>query len=154
MVVKRDGPAHKSAGDGVVLNVLSPDEAAAAASRLGGPVLVAKQVPPGREVLCGMTRDPDFGPVLVVGAGGSVVEELARVSASIPPLDLHGALELAAEAGLDEPLEAIARTLVALGRIALAYPEIASIDVNPLIVGADGAIAVDALVVVSDPVKD
>ncbi len=154
VVVKRDGPAHKSREGGVVLDVTSPDDAAEAARHLGGPVLVAKQVARGQEVLCGMTRDPDYGPVLVVGAGGGAVEELAQVTAIVPPLDLDAARELVAEAGVNDFADAVARTLVALGRIATAYPEIESIDVNPLIVSATGAIAVDALVVVSDPVKD
>ena len=55
---------------------------------------------------------------------------------------------------MDDVADAVARTLLALSRIAVAYPEIESIDVNPLILSATGAIAVDALVVVGDPVKD
>ena len=154
LVVKRDGPAHKSREGGVVLNVDSPEKAAEAARRLGGPVLVAKQIARGREVLCGMTRDPDYGPVLVVGTGGGAVEDLDHVTASVTPLDLDAARELVAAAGVNDAADGVARTLVALGRIATAYPEIESIDVNPLILGPTQAIAVDALVVVSDAVRD
>lgn len=151
VVVKRDGPAHKSRERGVVLDVMTPAEAAEAARRLGGPVLVASQIPRGTEVLCGMTRDADFGPVLVVGTGGGAVEELARVTATVPPLGLDGARELVVWADLEDPRDEIARTLVAVGRIAVSHPEIESIDVNPLIVNENGALAVDALVVVRDP---
>ena len=154
LVVKRDGPAHKRREGGVVLNVDSPEKAAEAARRLGGPVLVAKQIARGREVLCGMTRDPDYGPVLVVGTGGGAVEDLDHVTASVTPLDLDAARELVAAAGVNDAADGVARTLVALGRIATAYPEIESIDVNPLILGPTQAIAVDALVVVSDAVRD
>jgi acetate---CoA ligase (ADP-forming) len=152
LVVKRDGPAHKSRDGGVVLDIASPAEAADAARRLRGPVLVAKQIPRGTEVICGMTRDSDYGPVLVVGAGGRAVEELAHVTATVPPLDLESARELVGDAGLSDPDGGIARTLVALGRIATSYPEVESIDVNPLISNETGAIAVDALVVVGDRV--
>jgi acetyltransferase len=148
VVVKVDGPAHKERQGGVVLGLRSPAEAADAARRLGAPVLVARQVEPGVEVLCGMTRDVDYGPVLAVGAGGSAVEQSGRVALSVAPLDLRLARELVADAGIDDPSDAAARALVALARLALAYPEVESVDVNPLILGADEAVAVDALVVV------
>jgi acetate---CoA ligase (ADP-forming) len=153
VVVKVDGPAHKAAGGGVVLGVESPSAAAAAAEGLGGPVLVARQAPAGVEALCGMTRDPAYGPVLAVGLGGSAVEALGLVAVCLAPVDLELALELVAEApGLgvlaSEPArEELARTLVALGRLAMEHPEIDACDVNPLVLDADGAVAVDALVV-------
>ena len=150
VVVKLDGPAHKARGRGVVLGVGSPQEASEAARRLGGPVLVARQAEPGAEVLCGMTRDPDFGPILAVGQGGVAVEELDRVALSSAPLDARSATALVAEAGVDDPHGVVAETLVALGDLGLSNPDIESVEVNPLIVGATDTVAVDALVVVAD----
>jgi acetate---CoA ligase (ADP-forming) len=150
VVVKLDGPAHKARGGGVVLGVESPEGAADAARRLGGPVLVARQAEAGTEVLCGMTRDPDFGPILAVGQGGVAVEELDRVALSTAPLDAASAGALVAEAGVEDPHGVVARTLVALGDLGLSNPDIESVEVNPLIVGPADTVAVDALVVVVD----
>jgi acetate---CoA ligase (ADP-forming) len=149
VVVKLDGPAHKSMLGGVVLGVETPEAAAEAARRLGGPVLVARQLTSAAEAICGMTRDPDYGPVLAIGPGGVDVEDLGRVSVSIAPLELAGARELVAEVGLQDPGDVLAETLVALGDLALAHPEIAAIDLNPFLLAPGGAVAVDALVVVS-----
>ena len=84
-MVKSDGPAHKARSGGVVLGIETADGAAEAARRLGGSVLVARQVDPGAEVLCGMTRDADFGPILAVGRGGVAVEELDSVHLASAP---------------------------------------------------------------------
>ena len=116
----------------------------------GGPVLVARQVEPGAEVLCGMTRDPDFGPILAVGRGGVEVEELDSVRVSSVPLDAASAAALVAAAGVDDPHGVVAKTLVALGDLALANTRIVSVEVNPLIVTVSATTAVDALVVLSD----
>jgi acetyltransferase len=148
VVVKRDGPAHKAREGGVVLGLASAEAVAEAAARLGGPVLVAEQAEPGEEVLCGMTRDPDFGPVLAVGVGGTAVESANRVAVSVAPLDLGKAQALVDDAGVRDPSGIVTSTLVALSRLALAHPVIESIDVNPLIVTPERTVAVDALLVV------
>jgi len=152
VVVKVDGPAHKAAQNGVVLGLGDADGVRAAAERLGGRVLVAAQAAGGAEAFCGMTRDPDYGPVLAVGLGGRAVETLSLAAVSLAPVGEGEALQLVAEApGLDAgpaAREALARILVALGRLAVDHPRISAIDVNPLILSAEGATAVDALVVV------
>jgi acetate---CoA ligase (ADP-forming) len=154
VVVKVDGPAHKQAAGGVALGITSAAEASAAASRMGGRVLVARQVGSGLEAFCGMTRDPDYGAVLAVGLGGRAIEALGLAAVALAPLDLTAARALVAEApGLAQlasagAAEALAATLVALSRLAHDRPEVEEIDVNPLILGAAGATAVDALVVV------
>ena len=153
VVVKVDGVAHKAAVGGVVLGVESPEAAAAAAERLGGRVLVARQVPPGPEAFCGMTRDLDYGPVLAAGVGGLAVEALGLAAVTLAPVTDAAARELLGEApglaGLEEGvLASLAGTLVALGRLAVDHPEVVEVDVNPLVIGPDSAVAVDALVVV------
>ena len=154
VVVKVDGPAHKQAAGGVALGITSPADAREAAARMGGRVLVARQVEAGVEAFCGMTRDPDYGPVLAVGLGGRAIEALGLAAVALAPLADAGARALVAEAPgiaqLASPAaaDALAETLVALSRLALERPEVDEIDVNPLILGADGATAVDALVVV------
>jgi acetyltransferase len=150
VVVKSDGPAHKAREGGVVLGVETPAAAADAASRIGGSVLVARQAEPGAEILCGMTRDPDFGPILAVGRGGIAVEEVDDLVLSSAPVDGALSARLVADAGIDDRHGVVAATLAAIGNLALANPRIASVEVNPLIVGATDTVAVDALVVLAN----
>ncbi len=154
VVIKVDGVAHKAREGGVVLGISTAIEAADEARRLGGRVLVARQVDAGAEAICGMTRDPHYGPVLAVGPGGVAVEELDRLTLTVAPVDLEAARQLVAEADVDDPDDVVASTLVALGRLALAHPEVESVDVNPLVLGPGGAVAVDALVVVAGSSDD
>jgi succinyl-CoA synthetase beta subunit len=90
--------------------------------------------------------------VLAVGLGGRAVEALSLAAVSLAPIGHEEARQLVTEApGLEASppaQEALAATLVALGRLAVDHPRIAAVDVNPLILSADGAVAVDALVVV------
>ena len=150
VVVKLDGPAHKARGGGVIIGVESPEEAAEAARHLGGPVLVARQADAGVEVLCGMTRDSDFGPILAVGRGGVAVEEIDSVALSSAPVDRMSAAVLVAEAGIDDPHGVVASTLAAISDLGLADPRVESVEVNPLLVTPDRTLAVDALVVLAD----
>ena len=86
-----------------------------------------------------MTRDPDYGPVLAVGPGGRGRAALPRCGL-LAPVGEEEARQLVTEApGLDAgpaAREALAATLVALGRLAVDHPRIAAIDVNPLILSA------------------
>jgi acyl-CoA synthetase (NDP forming) len=156
VVVKVDGPAHKQAAGGVALGVMSAAEAAGAAARMGGRVLVARQVRSGTEAFCGLSRDPDFGPVLAAGLGGRAIEALGLAAVALAPLDETEARALVLEApGLAEiaspaAVTALAGALVALSRLALDRPEVDEVDINPFILADDGAIAVDALVVVKE----
>ncbi len=154
VVVKRESGAHKSREGGVIMGLDGEASVKRAAERLGGPVLVAAQLSGSLEVFCGMTRDLEFGPVLAVGLGGTAVERLPGARSCIAPLPIEDARRLVGEAtmvsrsGSPAALEAIATVLVALGRMAVDHPEIAAVDVNPLVVDGDSVVAVDALVVV------
>lgn len=157
VVVKSDGPAHKERAGGVILGCRTPDEAGQAASRIGGPVLVCEEIRGGVEVLCGLVRDPQFGPVVVVGVGGSWAEAVGETArAALAPIAQDDAASLVREVvplarRLDEDgVGAVAAALVALGRAAADHPRIAEIDVNPLAVQRAEGIALDALIVLAD----
>jgi acetate---CoA ligase (ADP-forming) len=154
VVVKRLGPAHKDRDGGVVLGCLTPAAAGAAAERIGCPVLVCEDLRGGTEVLCGIVRDAQFGPLVVCGIGGALAEALAESSvASLAPLDEDDAMELVGSCrplarALDEPdRRAVAGVLVALGRLAVHRPDVAAVDINPLRVTGGTAVALDALIV-------
>ncbi len=155
VVVKVDGPAHKGLVDGVALDLRAGPEVAAAAARMGGGVLVARQLSRGVEVLCGMTRDVQYGPVVVVGLGGRAAEALSLAAVALAPLEASEAVALVARApGLaavatEAALAELATVASALARLAVDQPSIEEIDVNPLILTGDGAVAVDALLVVA-----
>lgn len=121
-------------------------------------VLVQEMAPARLEVLCGMTRDPVFGPIVVVGLGGVLVEVLSQTVLLQAPFEVADVLEalaglldgrlFTARRGLDPAeADAIARLAVALGAAALELPEIVEIDVNPVRVADGRALAADALVV-------
>lgn len=162
------GIAHKSDVGGVHLNLAAPEDVRAAyaemSSRLGPRVLVQPMVA-GRavEMILGMIRDADFGPVMVVGTGGIHAELLADVVFAIPPIDAHAAHRLVGRlrlralldsqrgtppADIDALCETVARFSVLAAEV---NANIASIDVNPLLVLEDGCVAVDALVVPATP---
>ena len=154
VVVKRHGPAHKERSGGVVLGCLTPVDAGRAAERIGLPVIVCEDLRGGVEVLCGVVRDPQAGPLVVAGIGGALAEALAGASvAALAPLGRDEARALVRSSGplgdaLDEPAQhAVADVLVALGRLAAHRPDIAAVDINPLRVTGGAAIALDALIV-------
>jgi acetyltransferase len=160
VVVKRHGPAHKERSGGVVLGCLTPADAASAAERVGLPALVCEDLRGGVELLCGMLRDPQAGPLVVLGVGGSLAEALASSSvAALAPLDDDEAHDLVRAGPLGAALDArdraaVATVLVALGRLAAHRPDVAAIDINPLRVRDGDAVALDALIVLEDIVKE
>lgn len=119
-------------------------------------VTVQRQLPPGHEVIVGVHRDPSFGPVLMFGLGGVYVEVLKDVAFRLCPVTptearsmieeirgygvLRGARG-AAPADIDSIVDAICR----VSALAIDFPEVTELDINPLIVGrrGDGAFAAD-----------
>ena len=158
------GVHHKSDDDAVVLGLTDQAAVEAAyqqlAARLGGRVLVAPMVSaPGLELMLGLFRDEQFGPIVVMGFGGVHVEALADVVCAIPPFDAAEAARLLAQLKL-APLftsrrfrrpPALAIFCDVAARFSALAVELADvieeIDLNPVIVHADGCVAVDALVI-------
>ena len=156
------GVAHKSDAGGVVLGIRDAAglEAAYAdlAARLGPRVLVCETAEPGTELSAGITVDGDLGPLVVVGAGGVLVEHLADRAVALPPVDAAGAGRMLSRlrvarllAGFrGQPpanLGAVAAAITGVSAIAAELGgELAALDVNPLICGPAGAVAVDVLV--------
>jgi acyl-CoA synthetase (NDP forming) len=154
VVVKIDNVAHKARVGGVALGLADAAGVREAADRMGGTVIVAEQASGGVEVLVGMVRDDDYGATVVVGIGGALAEALDMVSASLAPLDRDGATDLirslpalARLLGGGVP-EGLVDTVVAVSRLAAEHPEISEIDINPLLVSAERAVALDCLIVI------
>ncbi|HVI35179.1 MAG TPA: acetate--CoA ligase family protein, partial [Gaiellales bacterium] len=123
-----------------------------AARRMGGRVIVAEQVLGGAELMIGVTRDPDFGATVSVGIGGGLAEALELITHSLAPLDADGARELVASLPVIERLlgavpDHLIEAIVAVSRLAAEHPEISEIDVNPLLVSPERAVALDCLIV-------
>lgn len=159
---------HKSDIGGIALD-LADDAAVTAAyeqiiarvlhrmpdARIWG-VTVQKQLPPGREVIIGVNRDVNFGPILMFGLGGIYVEVLRDVTFRLCPVTLSEAREMISEiraVGLlrgargaaPADLEAIAQVITKVSALVMEFDDITELDVNPLIVGdrGQGAIAAD-----------
>jgi len=157
------GVAHKSEVGGVRLGLDGPERLAAAyddlAPRLGPRVLVASMAGPGVELALGVVADPQFGPLVMVAAGGVLVEVLRDRRFALPPVDHRQALGLldrlavrplvdGVRGAAPADLDAVADAVVRLSILAVDLgPALAALDVNPLIAGPDGCVAVDALVV-------
>jgi acyl-CoA synthetase (NDP forming) len=128
--------------------------------------LVQEMSPPGLEVLVGMNRDPQFGPLVTFALGGIYVEILKDATFRVAPFSRDEARqmleELRARALLDgvrgnPPVdkEAIVDTIMRIGQLVQDFPEIAELDINPLIVyeQGQGGIAIDMRLVLSQPVE-
>lgn len=157
---------HKSDSGAVRINLEGLSGVEAAWDEISGSILakhssatidgmLLQPMASGREVIIGMKRDRTFGPVIVFGLGGIFVEILKDVSMRIAPLSQAEALrqiesirsvKLLSGVRGEAPVskDALADILVALARLSVEHPEIAEIDLNPVMAGSDGAAIVDA----------
>ncbi len=148
---------HKTDVGGVRLDIASREEAARAFVEITSSVRrrvpsawiagvsVQEMVSGGRELILGMSRDPQFGPLLMFGLGGIAVEVLKDVAFRVAPVSRRDAREMVHDirgypllAGFrgSEPMDedAIVDALVRLSRLSVDFPEIQELDINPVIV--------------------
>jgi acetate---CoA ligase (ADP-forming) len=171
VVLKTDEPAitHKSDVGGVLLAITCPDQLVVGytemAGRLGPRAIVCQTVPAGVELALGVVRDPELGPLVVAGAGGVLVELLADSAVALPPVtpevahDMLDSLRVRALlAGLRgapaADMDAVIAAMTAVSVLAVELgDELEALDVNPLICGPAGAVAVDALAIGRRPAR-
>ncbi|QFY13012.1 CoA-binding protein [Nonomuraea phyllanthi] len=156
------GVLHKTDVGGVHLGITGQDGLEAALDRLDAAgarhYLVERMAPPGVDLIVGARRDPVFGPVVLVGLGGTVAEALSDVAVRLAPLspvqaasmpsELAGHALLAGWRGgpvLD--VDELSQVVVALGDLLDANPLLDEIEINPLRLTADGLVALDAVII-------
>lgn len=164
--VLSDKITHKSDLGLVALNVSSADCARGAYDRIitaaraidpGATAVVETQVAPGREVIVGAKRDPQFGPIVLFGMGGVFVEVFKDVSIRVAPVDHATALEMIREIKgytmLKEfrgkkcaDIDALAEVIANISKLIMAREDILELDANPVMAYEKGAVAVDARV--------
>ena len=166
--------AHKSDVGGVALNLgdagavraaydkmMADVKRAAPQAKVSG-VSVQQMAKPGTEVIIGTTTDSQFGPVMMFGLGGIFVEVLKDVAFRVVPLEPRDARQIVREIrgypvlegvrgqpGAD--IDALERMVLQVSDFVAKHSEIAELDLNPVLAYPDGAIAVDARVVLSNP---
>jgi acetyl coenzyme A synthetase (ADP forming)-like protein len=149
--------AHKTESGGVALDLRDEQQVRAAVERVGAPALVQPYVHGGAELLAGVVQDPVFGPLVAFGPGGVLAELIGAAGFRIAPLTDVDAEELVlgGKAGrlvrgfrgtppADE--NALVELVQRLARVAEDLPEVAELDLNPVIALPQGCVAVDARV--------
>ncbi|MEJ2587487.1 MAG: acetate--CoA ligase family protein [Deltaproteobacteria bacterium] len=157
--------AHKTEKGLIRVDIRNEAEASAAFEALmaqmgnqTGTVLVQEMVKGPRELVVGLTRDPQFGPCVMFGLGGIFTEILKDVSFRVAPLEKRDALEMMGEIKGHKILDAVrgmpaadretlADMLINVGRIGLEMDAVKEIDINPVILSGSRPLAVDALIV-------
>jgi acetate---CoA ligase (ADP-forming) len=153
---------HKTERGGVALDLRDADAVREAAERIGPPFILQPLVRGGAELLVGAVQDPVFGPLLAVGPGGTFAELIGDASFRLAPLTDADATELAQAGKVGRLLAgyrgappadtaAVEDLLLRVARLADELPEVAELDLNPVIAGPGGVVAVDARVRVASP---
>ena len=154
--------AHKTETGGVALDLSGAGEVRAAAERIGCPVIVQSMIKGGVELLAGVAQDPVFGPLVAFGPGGVFAELIGDAHFRLAPLTDVDADELvgAGKAGKlvagfrgapPADAAALADVLHRLSQLADDFPELAELDLNPVIGLPDRAVVVDARIRVARP---
>jgi hypothetical protein len=163
VVLKTAGPiGHKAEVGGVILGIPGPgpllDAYRGLSARLGADVMVAEMITGSVEIGLGMIRDEQFGPVILLSAGGTMIEVIGDRVALLPRVDRLGARRaldrlrirpmLDGVAGADPvDIDAVADVVARFSELAADWSGVIdAFDVNPVIAGPQGAVAVDALI--------
>jgi acyl-CoA synthetase (NDP forming) len=152
---------HKSDVGGVALGLNDPEAVRAAyqtmqarlGARMGGAV-IQPMAAPGVEAITGLATDPEFGPVVMVGLGGVMTDLLRDRQFAVPPLEPGAAGAMVASLRAAPLLDgyrgapkadrqALVTVVEAVARVAEEVPELVELDLNPILVGPAGALAVD-----------
>ncbi|HTK24509.1 MAG TPA: GNAT family N-acetyltransferase [Gaiella sp.] len=162
-VVKTAAPgAHKTETGGIALDLADDAAVAAAATRIGTPVIVQPMLSGGAELLAGIVQDPVFGPLVAFGPGGVFAELIGEAAFRIAPLTDVDAEELVTRGkagrlvagfrGAPPADQAALEDLVhRLARLGEDFPAVAELDLNPVLALPDRCVAVDARVRVCRP---
>jgi acetyl-CoA synthetase (ADP-forming) len=159
--------AHKTEKGLIRVDIRNSEEATAAFEEIRAHmgtdfgVLVQEMVKGQRELVVGLTRDPQFGPCVMFGLGGIFTEILKDISFRVAPLEKRDALGMMQEIRGHKILEAVrgmeaadldtlSDILIKVGRIGLENETVKEIDINPVIISGDKPVAVDALVVLEE----
>jgi acetyl coenzyme A synthetase (ADP forming)-like protein len=153
---------HKTETGGVALDLRDPEAVTDAVTSIGVPVLVQPFLRGGAEILIGAFQDPVFGPLVAMGPGGTMAELIGDAAFRLAPLTDVDADELvrAGKAGRllsgfrgIQPADrrAVADVLLRIARLADDLPDVAELDLNPVIAGPEGCVVVDARARIARP---
>jgi acetyltransferase len=171
--IAAEGLLHKSEAGGIRLNLRNAEELRVAykemishisqnypEARVLG-VMVERMAPKGQEVIVGMRRDATFGPMLMFGMGGVLVEQIKDISFKVAPLSgediddmlastIAGKLLAGYRGAAKGDIAAVKDVIARLSQLALDFPEIAEVEINPLIVYLEGqgALALDSRAII------